>query len=211
MANFVDVHRQRVTTPGAPRWPLRWLPNRLWPGRGRAPGTRPGSAAAGERLVLRDGSAVLIRQVRPSDAPLVAAGFARLSARSRRMRFLYGKDKLSAAELRYLTNVDHFDHEALGALDHPGGRGVGVARYVRDTADPRSAEIAVTIVDDGQGLGLATELLARLSERARAAGIRRFTALVAEDNAAMAGVLRKLCADRVGRGGGTVDNEITLA
>ena len=34
MANFVDVHRQRVTTPGAPRWPLRWLPNRLWPGRG---------------------------------------------------------------------------------------------------------------------------------------------------------------------------------
>ena len=140
-------------------------------------------------------SAVLIRQVRPSDAPSMGDGFARLSARSRRMRFLYGKDKLSAAELRYLTNVDHFDHEALGALDHPGGRGVGVARYVRDTADPRSAEIAVTIVDDGQGLGLATELLARLSERARAAGIRRFTALVAEDNAAMAGVLRKLRAD----------------
>jgi RimJ/RimL family protein N-acetyltransferase len=82
---------------------------------------------------------------------------------------------------------------------------------VRDTADPRSAEIAVTIVDDWQGRGLATELLARLSERARAAGIRRFTALVAEDNAAMAGVLRKLCADRVGRGGGTVDCEITLA
>jgi hypothetical protein len=45
----------------------------------------------------------------------------------------------------------------------------------------------------------------------RAAGIRRFTALVAEDNAAMAGVLRKLRADRVGRGGGTVDHEITLA
>jgi len=55
MANFVGVHRQRVTTHGAPRWPLRWLPNRLWPGRGHAPGTRPGSAAAGERLVLRDG------------------------------------------------------------------------------------------------------------------------------------------------------------
>jgi hypothetical protein len=127
MANFVDVHRQRVTTPGAPRWPLRWLPNWLWPARGHVPGTRPGSAAAGKRVVLRDGSAVLIRQVRPSDAPLLADGFA------------------------------------------------------------------------------------RLSERARAAGIRRFTALVAEGSAAMAGVLRKLRADRVGRGGGTVDYEITLA
>ena len=110
-----------------------------------------------------------------------------------------------------MTDVDHYDHRALGALDHPRGHGVGVARFVRDTADPRSAEIAVTIVDDGQGLGLATELLARLSERARAAGIRRFTALVAEDNAAMAGVLRKLRAGRIGRGGGTVDYEITLA
>ena len=210
MANFVDVHRQRVTTPGAPRWPLRWLPNRLWPGRGRAPGTRPGSAAAGERLVLRDGSAVLIRQVRPSDAPLVAAGFARLSARSRRMRFLYGKDKLSAAELRYLTNVDHFDHEALGALDHSGGRGVGVARYVRDTADPRSAEIAVTIVDDWQGRGLGTELLAQLSDRARQAGICRFTATVAYGNAAMVALLQNMGAERAGHGPGAVDYEVAL-
>jgi RimJ/RimL family protein N-acetyltransferase len=211
MADFVDVHRQRVTTPGAPRLPLRWLPNWVGPGRCHGPGTWPGSVAAGQRVVLRDGSAVLIRQVRPSDAPLVADGFARLSARSRRARFLSGKDTLSAAELRYLTDVDHHDHEALGALDHPGRRGVGVARYVRDTADAQAAEIAVTIVDDWQGRGLGTELLARLSERARAAGIRRFTALVAEDNAAMAGVLRKLGADRVGRDGGTVDYEITLA
>jgi RimJ/RimL family protein N-acetyltransferase len=142
---------------------------------------------------------------------LLADGFTRLSARSRRMRFLAGKDTLSAAELRYFTHVDHHDHEALGALGHPGGHGVGVARYVRDTTDPQAAEIAVTIVDDWQGRGLGTELLARLSERARAAGIRRFTALVAEDNAAMAGVLRKLCADRVGRGRGAADYEITLA
>ena len=175
------------------------------------PGTRPGSAAAGHNVILRDGSTVLIRQVQPADAPLLADGFARLSDRSRRMRFLYRKDSLSAAELRYLTDIDHHDHEALGALDHLGGRGVGVARYVRDTADPQAAEIAVTIVDDWQGRGLGTELFARLSGRARAAGIRRFTALVAEDNAAMAGLLRKVRADRVGRNGGTADYEITLA
>jgi hypothetical protein len=78
---------------------------------------------SGQRVVLRDGSAVLIRPVQPSDAPLLVDGFARLSAHSRQMRFLRRKDELSAAELRYFTDVDHHDHEALGALD-PGGRGV---------------------------------------------------------------------------------------
>ena len=56
----------------------------------------------GRPVVLRDGSAVLIRQVRSADAPLLADGFARLSAASRQMRFLGVKKELSAAELRYL-------------------------------------------------------------------------------------------------------------
>ena len=88
MANFVDVHRQRVTTHGAPRWPLRWLPNRLWPGRGMRlePGQDLLRRVSGWYCAME--SAVLIRQVRPSYAPLMADVFARLSARSRRMRFL---------------------------------------------------------------------------------------------------------------------------
>ena len=161
-------------------------------------------------VVLRDGSAVLIRPVRFTDAPLLADGFARLSERSRRLRFLRRKDELTPAELRYFTDVDHHDHEALGALDPAAGRGVGVARYVRDAGDPYSAEIAVTIVDDWQGRGLGAELLAQLSGRARAAGIRRFTALVSADNAAMTALLRRLCADPVRREHGTVEWEITL-
>jgi RimJ/RimL family protein N-acetyltransferase len=160
--------------------------------------------------VLRDGSKVLIRQVQPADAPLLADGFARLSPQSRRMRFLARKDQLSAAELRYFTDIDHHDHEALGALDQADGRGVGVARYIRDADDPHAAEIAVTIVDDWQGRGLGTELLARLSARARREGICRFTALVAEDNMAMAGLLRKMSASLAGRSPGTVEYEITL-
>ncbi len=93
-----------------------------------------------------------------TDAPLLADGFARLSDASRQMRFLTKKKELFPAELRYFTDVDHHDHEALGALDHAGGRGVGIARYVRDTEDPQAAEIAVAIVDDWQGRGLGTEL-----------------------------------------------------
>ena len=160
---------------------------------------------------LRDGAAVLIRPVRPEDAGLLEDGFAGLSDRSRRLRFLGPKASLSAAELRYFTNVDHRDHEALGALDHARGGGVGIARYVRDREDPHAAEIAVTVIDGWQGRGLGTELLARLSERACQEGIQRFTAAVAADNAAMTGLLRNLGADLVGREFGTLEYEMALA
>jgi EmrB/QacA subfamily drug resistance transporter len=179
---------------------------------GLATGRRPADVpeAAGRRVVLRDGSAVLIRQVQAADATLLADGFARLSDRSRRMRFLARKDALSPAEVRYFTDVDHRNHEALGAVSRSDGRGVGVARYVRDSDDRQAAELAVTVVDDWQGRGLGAELLAQLSDRARQEGIRRFTALAAADNAAVAGLLRSMGAELVGYGPGTVDYEISL-
>jgi RimJ/RimL family protein N-acetyltransferase len=161
-------------------------------------------------VVLRDGSRVLIRPVRRTDAPLLADGFTRLSATSRWMRFLTAKRELSPAELKYLTDLDHHDHEALGALDHGDGRGVGIARYIRHAGDPDAADIAVTIVDDWQGRGLGTELLARLSDRAVEEGIRRFTALVAAENVAIAPLLRNMGARLVGRESNTLDYEIAL-
>jgi RimJ/RimL family protein N-acetyltransferase len=165
----------------------------------------------GRPVRLRDGSAVLIRPVRPADDGLLAEGFARLSDRSRRMRFLGPKEALSAAELRFFTDVDHRDHEALGAVDHVRGGGVGIARYVRDREDPHTAEIAVTVIDDWQGRGLGTELLARLSERACQEGISRFTAAVAADNAAMARLVRSFGGDLMRREFGTLEYEMALA
>ena len=69
--------------------------------RARRHGRRSGAGAAATRgpAVLRDGSAVLIPPVRSADAPLLADGFARLSDRSRRLRFLSPKPALSPAEL----------------------------------------------------------------------------------------------------------------
>ena len=209
-ARQARLHRQQAGTPGARRSPLRRRPARLRAGRSRLLGHWPRSAVTGRAVVLRDGSTVLIRQVQSADVPLLADGFARLSARSRQLRFLTPKKELSPAELRYFTDVDHHDHEALGALNDADGRGVGIARYVRDADDSQAAEIAITIIDDWQGRGLGTELVAQLSERARSAGIRRFTALVAADNPAMAGLLRNARADLVRREPGALQYEITL-
>ena len=204
------AHCVAAGTPGAPRSPFRWIPGWLRPTGSRLLGHRSRAAVTSGPVTLRDGSKVLIRQIQPADAPLLADGFARLSGKSRQLRFLSRKDRLSVAELRYFTDLDHRDHEALGALDQADGRGVGVARYVRDAKDPRAAEVAVTIVDDWQGRGLGAELLARLSDRARSEGICRFTALVAEDNRAMAGLLRTMSASLTGRSHGTAEYEIPL-
>jgi hypothetical protein len=54
----------------------------------------------------------------------------------------------SRAELRYLTSIDHHNHEALVAMSLFDGRGLEVARYVRSAEDPRVAEVAVTVVDE---------------------------------------------------------------
>ena len=149
-------------------------------------------APRGTLVVLTDGSRVLIDQVHRQDAQLLADGFARLSAESRRLRFMTAKSELSPAELEYFTHVDHHDHEALGAMDATDGRGVGIARYIRDPEDATVAEIAVTVVDDWQGRGLGTELLSRLIERAREEGITRFTALVDAENEKMQSLLRDI-------------------
>ncbi|HXJ25787.1 MAG TPA: GNAT family N-acetyltransferase [Streptosporangiaceae bacterium] len=187
---------------------------RAGPGRSRRP--RPGrrsarrSADHGLPAVLRDGSQVLIRPVGPADVPVLADGFARLSARSRQLRFLGPKKQLTPAELRYLTEIDHHDHEALGAVDPASGLGVGVARYVRSFEDAQAAEIAVTVVDEWQRRGLGTELLAQLAQRARAEGIRRFTALVGADNVAMTALVRTTGAALVRREAATLVYEIPL-
>ena len=46
-------------------------------------------------------------------------------------RFLGPHGPLSAAELRYLTEVDHHDHEAILAIDPESGRSVGVECLAR--------------------------------------------------------------------------------
>jgi RimJ/RimL family protein N-acetyltransferase len=160
---------------------------------------------------MRNGSAVLIRQIRRTDAALLAEGFTRLSSESRRSRFLTRKDALSPAELRYLTDVDHLDHEALVALDAVDGRCVGVARYIRVADDLHAAEIAITVVDEWHRRGLGTELVTALAHRARRAGIRRFTAVVASDNVAVIMLAHNLArGSLVGREHDTLEFEFAL-
>jgi GNAT superfamily N-acetyltransferase len=160
--------------------------------------------------VLRDGSRVRIRQARRTDRDLLVRGFERLSPESRYRRFLTPMHELDARTLRYMTDVDHHDHEAMVALDE-SGEGVGDARYVRDNARPDTAEVAVAVVDGWQGRGLGTLLLRAISARARDEGVRTFTALMLASNHEMMDLFEHLGPVRiVGRARGTVEIEVAI-
>jgi acetyltransferase len=136
--------------------------------------------------VLPDGSAYALRPIRPDDKARLATGLGRLSAESVYRRFLAPKPRLSAAELRYLTEVDGHDHAALVAV--PAGVPVAdapvvaVGRWIRLRDRPDRAEIAVVVGDPLQGQGLGRALGLALADLAREHGIRAFTAVMLADN-----------------------------
>jgi len=142
----------------------------------------PTAIVEAELASLSGGAELLVRQVQPADKGLLAAGFERLSPESRYRRFFAPIQRLSARDLAYLTEIDHHDHEALAAIEPATGELVGVARYVRG-AEPHLAEVSVVVGDPWQQRGVATLLLERLVERARAAGVTHFVALVMSENA----------------------------
>jgi RimJ/RimL family protein N-acetyltransferase len=141
---------------------------------------------------LRDGEQILIRPIRPEDREELAAGMERLSPESRYRRFFTPTSGLTASELSYLTEVDHHDHEALVALEPATEHGIGVARFVRSPQDAELAEVAVAVADSWQNRGVATALLARLAERAREEGVRRFSAEILADNRPMLELIEEL-------------------
>jgi GNAT superfamily N-acetyltransferase len=135
----------------------------------------------------------------------------RLTPESRYRRFFSPVDHLSEQQLTYLTEVDHHDHEALVAVEAGTEHGVGVARFVRSEAHPEVAEVAVAVADDCQGQGIGSELLHRLTERAREEGISRFSGSILEENRPMRELMAELGEVRVtDRSAGTIDVEVDL-
>ena len=150
-----------------------------------------------ETVRLRDGKSISIRPIEPDDKQQLLRGFERLSPESRYRRFLTPMDRLSARLLRYLTEVDHHDHEALVAESVEGGEPVGVARYIRLADEREAAEVAVAVVDDWQGKGAGTELLRRLATRAMEEGVERFTATCLATNTDVLELLEDVAPTRV--------------
>jgi len=69
-----------------------------------------------EEYVLRDGTRVVLRDIRRSDAEELRRAFLALSSESRYRRFFGALTDLDEAALRYLTEVDGMNHVAIIAV-----------------------------------------------------------------------------------------------
>ena len=139
-------------------------------------------------VVLKDGSTVQVRPMRPEDDKALLALFQSLSERSLWLRF-YSllKGAALAAEACRETNLDRAF--GLVALSGAEEKIVGHAFYA--SIDEQRAEVAFTIGDDFQRRGLGTLLLGQLAEVAAANGIQTFEAEVVAANHAMIRVFRE--------------------
>ena len=166
-------------------------------------------APATHLLCLRGGARLTARPIRPEDKPALAELFGRLSAESRRRRFLAPKPKLSARELAFFTEIDHERHVALVAVDRDGAI-VAVARYAA-WADRRDrAEIAFAVADEWHGRGLASALAGRLVEHARRSGLAALTASTLSENGAAHALLRRLGFEQRSASAGVAEYELAL-
>jgi RimJ/RimL family protein N-acetyltransferase len=144
-----------------------------------------------ERLKLRDGRVVDVRPLERSDRALLEAAIERLSDESRYLRFGTAKPHMTERELDRLVDVDHHASEAVLALDPVTGRGVAVVRYVQLPGDPGVVELAATVADDWQGIGLGSALLAGIMQRACDEGHSALRAIVLAANSRSIAMLRR--------------------
>jgi GNAT superfamily N-acetyltransferase len=133
--------------------------------------------------VLRDGTAMRIRAIRPDDKQRLLQHFNGLSAQSIYYRFFGIKRSLTEDDLARLTELDFVNHVGLAATVQAGDdeRFIAVGRYIR-TQDPHRAEVAFAVLDEYQGHGIGTLLLKHLARIAQRNGISEFGADVLASN-----------------------------
>jgi GNAT superfamily N-acetyltransferase len=139
-----------------------------------------GTAGGPPELHRDDLWGLTFRAIEPHDVEGLRGLFWRLSPESRYFRFLSPVDHPAETCLHHLAEVDHQNRDAIVATVED--EIVAVARYDRDSAEPRQAEVAVVVEDAWQRRGVATALLGALTRVATYRGIEQFTAIVSADN-----------------------------
>jgi acetyltransferase len=145
---------------------------------------------------LRDGSAAVIRPIRPEDEPMIRAFHFTLSERSVYQRYFNTfkiDQRIAHDRLARICFID-YDREMALVVERRNAEGrpeiIAVGRLSK-LPGLKAAEFSMTISDAWQRHGLGTELLRRLVTIGREEGLCRITADILADNSGMKAVAKK--------------------
>ena len=172
--SVAPVERPRGGTHGNPRFAIRPYPTE-WQ----------------RQIKLQDGTAILVRPVRPEDEPLYGPFFAAVTPTDLRLRFFAPVKEFSHAFIARFTQIDYARAMAFIAIEEATGAMLGVVRLHAD-ADYASGEYAILVRSDLKGRGLGWQLMQFIIEYARAEGIRSIHGQVLQENTTMLDMCREL-------------------
>jgi acetyltransferase len=136
-------------------------------------------------IALRDGRAVHVRAILPSDEEEILQAFDRLGSHSRYMRFMHSVREVNVARLR--TALNSMPEKGLAIVATvPAEDGidiVGSATFMVGTGD--DCEFATTVAEDWAGAGLGRALMTILIDAARRRGLREMVGFVLAENQPM--------------------------
>ena len=142
---------------------------------------------------LKDGHPILVRPIRPEDAPQLRELHNSLSDRSIYFRFCHALKELPPDMLAKFTQIDYDREIALVATDEEEGRErvIGVARSIHHI-DGLSAELAVVVGDSWHGKGVGACLFKRCMDISLERGVRKLEAYILPENRVMRSLAKKL-------------------
>jgi acetyltransferase len=143
--------------------------------------------------MMRDGTPVLLRPMKPEDEPLVSDFLAKCSEETIYFRYFRLIKTWTHEMLIRFTQNDYDREIGLMAISQPPGPEVmlGVSRLVM-AADRSGAEFAVIVADPWQGKGLGPKLVEGVIDIAREQGVKVLWGEVLAQNQPMIEMVRRL-------------------
>ena len=155
------------------------------------PAIRPYPSRYAGEVVLKDGTKLTLRPIRPEDEPQLVRFHATLSEQSVYRRYFYLMNLESRVRHERLTRMCFIDYDRqMAFVAENQGEIIGVGRLIKHPFQ-KEAEIAVVVSDAQQRRGIGSELMNRLTDFARNEGLDMLTASVLVDNGPMRRLLER--------------------
>jgi len=144
-------------------------------------------------VTLKDGTKVLLRPIKPSDATLKQHLFYALSKETIKKRYLGSLKAMPLKRIWPYVTIDYENEMSIVGVVMEGEMEnfVAIGSYAR-IPHTRMAEVSLVVRDDWQNKGLGTLLLKYLIEIAKKKGFEGFTAWVLIENTKMMHIFKKL-------------------